>query len=245
MPNRASRDGLVVVIGGTGSIGGAIIACAKEDGWDVLATARRLPPAASRGGVRWTVFDPAKPETSERLAHETALASPLRAIFFCIGAGSSKLSVAKTAPEEFELLYRDNVLSLVIAWRALAKSARDGGAALVALSSDATATLRAGNAAYTAAKAALEALVVTLAREEAVHGVRANVLAPSLVRSPMAEAVIGLKGISDPLRHYKTLPWGRALESDEVARAAIDIGVSETWRYASGQVFRLAVRADG
>jgi|SRR5215470_6966566 len=42
----------------------------------------------------------------------------------------------------------------------------------------------------------------TLATEEAEHGVRVNLLAPSLVDSPLAEAV---------------LPWSRPLSCDEVA----------------------------
>lgn len=245
MPNRASRNGLAVVIGGTGAIGHAILRLAKADGWDVLATARKLPSAELRRDARWVVFDPDRPETAERLAHEAESGPPLRAIFFCVGTGSSKLSVAETPPEEFDQLYRDNVISLVTAWRALVPAARHGGAGLVALGSDATATLRSGNGAYTASKAALEALVVTLATEEAVHGVRANVLSPSLVRSRMAETILARKRITSPADHYGTLPWGRALEPDEVARAAVDIALADAWRYATGQIFRLAVRADG
>ena len=232
-------DGTILVAGANGAIGQEVVQRASADGWRVLATGRRAPRDDLRTGATWVDLQPGRPD-----ALLTALdsAGPLRAIVFCIGAPSSKRIIAATPADEWTQLYQDNVVSLAELWAAVAPWARTAETGLVALSSDATATLRAGNGPYTAAKAALESLVVTLAKEEAAFGVRANVLAPSLVRSPMGEEVLRRKDQTDAEAYYKTLPWGRPLCKEEVAQVALDIAVSPQWRYASGQIFRLAFR---
>jgi 3-oxoacyl-[acyl-carrier protein] reductase len=234
-----SAIGTVLVAGANGAIGQEVVRCATVGGWQVLAIGRRAPPQDFPAGVTWIKYRPDQPAA---LLSALSTAGPLRGIVFCIGAPSSKQVIAATPAEEWSRLYHDNVISLAQLWAAVAPWARSNGTGLVALSSDATATMRAGNGPYTAAKAALEALVVTLAKEEAAFGVRANVLAPSLVRSPMGEEVLRRKGQTDAEAYYETLAWGRPISVEEVAQVALDIAVSLQWRYASGQVFRMAVR---
>jgi NAD(P)-dependent dehydrogenase (short-subunit alcohol dehydrogenase family) len=130
-------------------------------------------------------------------------------------------------------------------WLAAARPAGDHGAApdgggqprrpQLGRGGDAAAT----SGPYTATKAALQSVAVTLAREEAVNGVRVNVLAPSLIRSPMAEEVLRRKGVSDPEAHYRALPWGRPLDADEVAAARLAVALDPPWRYVSGRVIPL------
>jgi NAD(P)-dependent dehydrogenase (short-subunit alcohol dehydrogenase family) len=96
------------------------------------------------------------------------------------------------------------------------------------------------NGPYTASKAALEAVALTLAKEEAGSGVRVNIVAPSLVESPQAQTVLARKGVTDTAVYYAGLPWGRALSVDEVAEVIVGIGADEQWRYLTGQVLRMA-----
>jgi NAD(P)-dependent dehydrogenase (short-subunit alcohol dehydrogenase family) len=191
----------------------------------------------------WVTFDAATGEDStELLAALEAAHRPLRAAFCCIGAPSSKRTISETALPEFTQVFAANALSFITTWQAIAGLARAAGTSVVALSSDAADTARPGNGPYAAAKAALQALVVTLAKEEQIHGVRVNAVAPSLVDSPLAEEVLTRKGVTDRAAYYAALPWGRPLSRQEVAAVALDIATAPHWRYATGQIFPLSAR---
>lgn len=71
----------------------------------------------------------------------------------------------------------------------------------------------------------------TLSAEEAEHGVRVNLVAPSLVASPLAESVLALKGVTDVEDYYRALPWGRPLTTTEVAGVAVEIATAPHWRF--------------
>lgn len=231
---------LAVVAGASGAIGAAVVDVLGATGWQVIGTCRRSRPE-SRPGLSWVHFDGADEQGTELREAVAATPAPLRAVICCVGAPSSKRRVADTDPGEFDAVFEANVTSIVRLWQGLYECARGGSAGVVLLGSDATATLHAGNGAYSAAKAGLEALGRTLAAEEAEYGVRVNVLAPSLVDSPMAEAVLARKGVGDIVGYYRALPWGRPLSPAEVASVAVEIATAPHWRYASGQVVRLAV----
>jgi NAD(P)-dependent dehydrogenase (short-subunit alcohol dehydrogenase family) len=231
---------LAIVAGASGTIGAAAAGTLATAGLAVIGTYRQRRPAPMPG-VTWVPFDGAGGQRAAEL--RGALAAdprPLTAVISCIGAPSSKQRIADTGPDEFDAVFTANVTSVVRLWQAVCPRARAAAAGVVLLGSDTTATLGAGNGPYSAAKAGLEALTVTLAAEEAEHGVRVNLVAPSLVASPLAEHVLALKGVTDVQDYYRALPWGRPLSAAEVAAAAVEIATAPHWRYASGQVLRLA-----
>jgi NAD(P)-dependent dehydrogenase (short-subunit alcohol dehydrogenase family) len=76
-----------------------------------------------------------------------------------------------------------------------------------------------GNGApYNMGKAALEALALTLAKEERRYGIRVNIVAPGLVETEMgtrlAKAVAGVKDIREL---DATMPFGRVCQPEDVA----------------------------
>ncbi|UGT58819.1 SDR family NAD(P)-dependent oxidoreductase [Nocardia asteroides] len=230
-----------VVAGASGAIGTAVTSHLARAGWEVLATYHRKPGPAT--DVTWIQFDGTSAAGSELLRAEFDQdPRPVTAVVCCLGMPSSKRTVAETDPGEFDAVFAANVTAVARLWQAVRGPARAGAAGVVVLGSSTTTALRAGNGAYSAAKAGAEALVATLAAEEADFGVRVNMVAPSLVDSPLAESILALKGVTDPGAYYSSLPWGRALDADEVASAAVDLATAPQWRYASGQVVRLAVR---
>ncbi|MBF9071865.1 SDR family NAD(P)-dependent oxidoreductase [Streptacidiphilus fuscans] len=237
---------LAVVTGASGALGAAIHTQLLDQGWYVVATYRTHQPSNPADTTRttWVHFDTGERNGGDQLRQAVDLyTGELRAVFACIGAPSSKTVVSDTTTEEFEHVFHANVMSLVHTWHALAPRARSDGSSLLALGSDAGRAARSGNGPYTAAKAALEALVVTLAKEELTFGVRANLLAPSLIDSPLAQHVMRLKGVTDPDSYYQQLPWGRPLSLSEVAQVCIDINTAAHWSYATGQVYPLQVAA--
>jgi 3-oxoacyl-[acyl-carrier protein] reductase len=90
-----------------------------------------------------------------------------------------------------------------------------------------------GQADYTAAKGAIEALTRTTAREFASYGARVNAIAPGPVRTPMlagvGEAGIGLMAAATLL--------GRIAEPAEIAASVAAIADPKLFGYATGQVF--------
>ncbi len=242
MTESTTSNRIALVAGATGAIGATALELLTSRGWIVVATHRTGEPPSSKG-VHWVRFDGALDADVHPLRDVlSSLPGALSAVVCTIGQPSSKKTVAETAPTEFTSVFDANVTSVVRLWRAAHESARKGRAGVVLLGSDTTATLRPRNGAYSAAKAALEALAQTMAAEEAQHGVRVNVVAPSLVASPLAENVLALRGIVDPVSHYLGLPWGRALTVQEVAQIAVDLASSAQWEYVSGQTIRIAAR---
>lgn len=228
-----------LVVGGSGAIGSAVIDVLLALGYAIVATHRRPDqPAGWNGKVTWARFD-----TTDRdcAALEEALSDdlPLQIVVYVVGTPSSKASIADTDAAEWEELFAVNALGLPLVWRAVAEQARRANARMVVISSQATRTISAGSGPYSASKAALEAIALTLAREEYAAGVRVNVVSPSLVDSPQARAILGRKGVTDPAEHYQSLPWQRALQPSEVAGVVASLAHDPHWAYATGQVFRL------
>lgn len=231
---------LALIIGGSGAVGTAVIHALTRRGFAVICTYHRHKPAARENNVSWVRFDAkdcAAVEVMEAIRRDSR---PLSVLIYLAGVPSTKRTITDTCVEEFTRLFKINALGLVTIWQAVAKRARESGARVVIVSSDATRSFGAGNGAYTASKAALEALSLTLAKEENCRGVQVNVIAPSLVDSSQAETILAYMGETDPSTFYASLPWGRALTVVEVAEVVASIGADEAWRYATGQIIRLA-----
>jgi NAD(P)-dependent dehydrogenase (short-subunit alcohol dehydrogenase family) len=244
--NRAHPE-LAVVVGGSGAVGTAICANLTGRGFTVIATYgsnKAAVPRKPSQAVSWVHFDAREPGTALEVQQAVGRAGiPLAVVIYAAGTSSSKQLVADTPVSEFGDLFTVNTLGLVAIWQALAPAARQAGAAMVTISSQAAQTLSAGNGAYSASKAALEALVATLAKEESAHGVRVNAVSPSLIDSPQARRILALKGISAPQAYYRTLPAGRALSVGEVAETIVAIATDQPWRHISGQVVQIEPEA--
>lgn len=231
---------VVVVAGGSGDLGRAVVARFHGAGWRVLATYRRSKPITTNG-ITWIQFDGSVENHIPVLKAAVASTSgSLRAVVSLIGIPSSKMPIANTPASEWAHLFEGNVIANVRLWLAVSNYARRAQASVLFFSSNATQTLKPHNGPYTSAKAGLEAFAMTLAAEESKDGIRVNVLAPSLVDSRLAKQTLNLKGIKNASLYFKSLPWGRALKASEVARVAFDIVAAEHWSYMSGSTIRLA-----
>lgn len=234
-------SGAVLVFGGTGGIGREVLEVLLErTGHTVLATCRGLPPVDDLP-IHWIQFEATREDGGDAIATVVnSRAVHLDAIIFCIGIPSTKRPVVETTTHEWLDLFTTNTIGFVHAYRAVKDAARRSQSRIVIFSSDTTRVLGAGNGPYTASKVALEAIVQTLAKEEAQFGVRFNLLAPSLVDSPLAHRVLERKGVTDQQAYAATLPWGRLLTLREVAGAAVSLALDSHWDYATGNVVRIS-----
>ncbi len=105
---------------------------------------------------------------------------------------------------------------------------------LLAVSSIAADLCGANGGPYVAAKAAVNALTKVVARENASHGVRANVIAPGLIATEIADGMIAAHG--DAI--VQAIPLQRMGESREVGRLATYLA-SDDAQWITGQIFRI------
>ena len=89
---------------------------------------------------------------------------------------------------------------------------------VVLISSSELNQMKANGAPYNMAKAALEALGLTLANEEVANGVRVNIVAPGLVVTDMGAKLVKAKlGLDDMSALDSTQPLGRLVQPADVA----------------------------
>lgn len=109
-----------------------------------------------------------------------------------------------------------------------------GGGTVLTVSSIAADACGANGGPYVAAKAAVNALTKVVARENARHGVRANVLAPGLIQTDIADGMREVHG--EALE--RAIPLGRIGTAEEVGRLAAYLA-SDDAAWITGKVFRI------
>jgi NAD(P)-dependent dehydrogenase (short-subunit alcohol dehydrogenase family) len=245
-----SERRVALVTGGSRGIGRAIALGLAEDGTDVAVSYRREADAAAEVvsgaealGVRGRAY-PATlgtPEAAEGLA--AAVLDDLGHVDILVvnaGVASRGLPVTETDHAELERVIGTHALSAHHLCRLLMPQMRERPRGdVVVISSIATRLLSAGGAPYNMAKAALEALAMTLAKEERPHGIRVNVVAPGLVDTEMGRRLVrATDGVEDIHALDARSPFGRVCAPEDVA-SVVRFLVSDRCAYVTGQ--RIAV----
>ena len=106
------------------------------------------------------------------------------------------------------------------------------------VSSVATSNMAANGAPYNMGKAAMEALAMTLAKEERPNGIHVNVVAPGLVETDMgirlARALTGRRELEDLRTLDAVSPFGRSCQPLDVAKVVLWL-CSDGAGYVTGQ----------
>ena len=244
---QVSLKGRVALVTGAGrGIGRAIALSLAEAGADIAVNYRR-----DDGAARETVAEIEKlgrkarayQASVENLEEDARMVADVLKDFGTIsilvnnaGIASRGQSVADTDPQEMERVVRvhafgPHYLSKLV----IPHMRKEKRGDIVMISSVATRGNAANGAPYNMGKAAMEALALTLAKEERRHGIRTNIVAPSLTVTEMGRrltrAVTGGKDISEL---DATSPFGRVSVPEDVA-AVVTFLVSEANPYANGQ----------
>jgi NAD(P)-dependent dehydrogenase (short-subunit alcohol dehydrogenase family) len=247
MDDRSALEGRVALVTGSSRGVGRAIACTlAARGATVAVNYRREETAAAEvvaeitgnGGVA-RAYQAAVDDEAAVTAMVSAVREdlgPLSIVVSNAGTASRGRTVAQTPISEFQSLMQVHALGPIALLQAALPDLRVGGRGdVVMISSTIAASMPAGAAPYAMAKAAMETCIMTLAREERSHGIRANVVAPGLVETDMGRRLLsastGGASVDDVKAHY---PFGRVCQPDDVARTVAYL-VSDEAAYITGQ----------
>lgn len=225
--------GIALVTGAAGGIGRAIVRSALRAGHSVVGVDVREPDAALRSelgrGVQWCVADVAEPAGVER-AFSTCAGTP-RVVVNAAGIVQFAKLDALELPD-FERLLRANLTGTFLMTQAAARRMREaGGGAIVNVSSIAAHAPAPGTGAYTASKAAIEALSRQFSIELAGTAVRVNCVAPGFIDAGMGSANYDRVAYE---RRAAAVPLRRLGTAEDVADAVMFLA-SPAAAYVTGQ----------
>ena len=176
----------MLVTGGAGGLGGAVLEVLRDQGWRVVAPVRagtdRLPKGVF--SVTAELTDPGA--VADAVAVATAEpGAPLRAVVNLAGGYAGGGPVDETPIEDFEAILRSNLRpTYLVTAAALPHLVAAGGGSVVCVSSRAAVAPFAGAAGYATAKAAVLAFANAVAVEYKKSGVRCNTVLPSVIDTP-------------------------------------------------------------
>lgn len=237
---------VALVTGGGRGIGRAISLALAEDGATVAINYRRDEQAArdtvdtiTRNGGKAhkyvaTVGDFDRVE--EMVGLVEADLGPVSILVNNAGIASRGLSVVDTDPAELRRVMATHAFgSHYLSKLLIPKMRQLGRGDIVMISSVASRGLAANGGPYNMAKAAMEALAVTLSREERANGIRVNVVAPGLVETEMGRRLVrATAGITNMRDLDATMPFGRVCQPEDVANV-VRFLVSERNFYITGE----------
>jgi 3-oxoacyl-[acyl-carrier protein] reductase len=106
---------------------------------------------------------------------------------------------------------------------------------IIFISSVATLTHAANGGPYNMGKTAMDALALTLAKEELRHDIHVNIVAPGLVDTSMGQKLMkAVAGVDDLRTLDASMPFGRVCQPDDVAHV-VRWFVSPAAAYVTGQ----------
>lgn len=236
-------DKVVIITGGSRGIGQAMAGACLDAGARVVIASRKqadldrtAAELAGRGDVAAVACHTGKAEDVEAL-FAAAIAKFGRVDGAVNNAATNPYfgPLIDTPDAAIDKTVEVNVKGYLYVARALVKHARTRGGAASLVNVASVAGLRAApmQGIYGATKAAVISLTQTLAFELGGSGVRVNAIAPGLVETKFASAIVGNPTLRDHV--VKRTPLARHGQPDEIAGAAVYL-LSDASSFTTGSV---------
>ena len=200
----------------------AIVAIVDIDEANLQAVAEAI---RSKGG---TALPFVGNVVEKKLAAET-IASVVREFgrvdsLVCSAAASVGKILTDTSEDEWDRVFSVNVKGTFL-WckAALSHMTHAGGGSIVTVASQLALAGGRGSASYIASKGAIVSMTRSIALDYAANGVRANVLIPGAIQTPMLEQSFARQPDPEAMRQRVTArhPLGRIGKAEEVALGAL------------------------
>lgn len=235
--SEIERKPAYLVLGASGGIGSAVCRRLVATGSDLHLAARgeeRLGVLSEETGAGFSVVDARRPEEVQRVAEEaTERFGRLDGIVNCVGSVLLK-PAHLTSPDEWEECLAQNLTTAFSTVRAAGRTMRSGGGSVVLVSSAAARVGLQNHEAVAAAKAGVIGLARSAAASYASRGLRVNVVAPGLVRTPLTDRITRSEAGERASLSMHAL--GRLGEPDDVASMIAWLLDPEN-NWVTGQVF--------
>ena len=185
-----------IITGGTGGLGATVTRRFLDDGWRVVVPwiaedeLGRLDPDSRLTLVHADVSEPDGAQAAVAAASAPD-GGPLTAVVNLVGGYAAGERLHATPVADFEAQVRLNLRPTYLTCQAaLPRMMEAGGGAIVCMASRAAVAPFPGGCGYAVAKAAVLALIDTLAVEYGRDGVRANAILPSIIDTPANRAAM-------------------------------------------------------
>ncbi len=241
---------VALVTGGGRGIGKAISLALAKDGATIAVNYRRDEEAAKETvaeieklGAKAKAYSASVEDWDQDVAMVEQVISDFGHVDILInnaGIASRGQGVADTDPAEMERVVRTHAFGPHYLSKLVLPSMRSQPRGdIVMISSVAARGLGPNGAPYNMGKAAMEALAMTLAKEERRDGVRVNVVRPGLTETEMgsrlARATQGVQSMRDIDARS---PFGRVCQPEDIAEA-VRFLVSDSAFYITGQTIEV------
>jgi NAD(P)-dependent dehydrogenase (short-subunit alcohol dehydrogenase family) len=189
----------VLITGGTSGIGLAAARILAQEGWAPVLMGRDSEKGKSAAlavkGSRFVQADVTKTEDCERAVKEASQWGTFSGVVTAAGIYEEKL-LTNLTDEEIEHFFAVNVFGTMKIIRAAVPLLKRGSS-IVTVSSDAALQGNVQCSLYGATKGAVTAFTKSAALELAVDGIRANVVCPGDIKTPLLEEQIKTYGGSE------------------------------------------------
>jgi NAD(P)-dependent dehydrogenase (short-subunit alcohol dehydrogenase family) len=228
---------IAVITGGSSGIGLATAKRFVEEGAYVFITGRRqaeLDKAVAEIGrnVTGVQGDVSNLDDLDRLYKEVETKKGKLDVLFANAGIAEPVPTPDVTPEHYDRTFDINTRGVFFAVHKALPLMKDGGSIIV----NGSGAWQKGipmYAAYSATKAALRSFVRTWTAEFAGKGIRANVISPGPVETPILEGQFGENTDAVKERFKAMVPMGRIGKPEEIASAAVFLA-SEESSYISG-----------
>ncbi|OJF89891.1 SDR family NAD(P)-dependent oxidoreductase [Alkalibacterium sp. 20] len=229
------KDKVAIIFGGTSGIGEATAMAYANEGAKVVVSGRkeqdgdRIVKAIKANGQE-AVF--AKADVTQAAEIKTVIDKAIKVfgqidiLYNGAGIHDNYKTAVEMEEDEYDKLMAVNVKGPYLATKAvLPHFIEQGSGTIVNVGSQATHVAGPGGSAYVTSKHALEGFTKQLAYDFGGKGIKANLIAPGFIETPMTE------GIED--ERLKDIPAKRAGKPEEVAALAVFLA-SEDSNYMHG-----------
>jgi NAD(P)-dependent dehydrogenase (short-subunit alcohol dehydrogenase family) len=246
-----------LVTGASRGIGAAIAVALAKEGTNVAINynsnreaADKVAEACRAFGVKAGVYQADITDFEQCKAMAEAARADLGQVGILVnnaGIGSAAVGrrpVVDTPPEDVLKLIAHHTMGSLYMCQLLVPAMRElERGDVIMISSQAAQQLGPTSVTYNVAKAGMEALAHTLAKEERKHGIRVNVVAPGLVDTDMGLKLMNVTaGVTDMRQMDERMPFGFVCNPSDIANAVVFL-CSEEGRYITNQ--RLTVNGGG
>ena len=219
-----------LITGASGGAGRVVTRYFLEQGWHVHANchsasgaeelrAELTEPLQQRLSI--TVSDLTTPHGVEQFVREAP--NPVHALVHLVGGIRAGTLLEETEPETFEAMVQLNALTTFLLLRAVMPLLKATSGAIVTVAARAVLRPEQRKGAYAAAKAAVVALTQTAAEEGRPYGVRANVVVPSILKTPanLAWAQAGEEATWVPLEDFAAAVFALCSDAGRAVSGAL------------------------